>query len=349
VVAQVLAFVVSMAALVGLLALLGYGAGTVVSALWSGSVGSPFALSQSLSEAVPLTITATAIWFAYQAGLFNIGADGQLQIGGLITLVVAIQMASVTSDLTIAVALLGGCLAGGFWAAIAGALRAYRGSSEVISTIMLNFIATATLLQLADGALRSPDAPFTPQTSDVPLDTQLGLLWSSVGIPWIIAIAIAVAVVVIGLVISTRLGLRLRAVGLNPEAARHAGVAIRHYQFAAFCLSGAIAGLAGGLVILGLRYYISPGWAPAWGFQGMVIAFLALRTPLLIPVWGIALGMIGAAGPALKGDAGVPDSITIVMQTLPLIVLYVFYALIRMSRAGISTRRSAVSDSSGPG
>jgi ABC-type uncharacterized transport system permease subunit len=337
-----------MAVLVGILALLGYGAGTVVTALWNGSVSSPFALSQSLSEAVPLTLTATAVWLAYQAGLYNIGADGQLQIGGLITLVVALQIPPTASAVTIVAALVAGCLAGGLWAAIAGALRAYRGSSEVISTIMLNFIAIATLLQLASGALHSPDSPFTPQTSDVPIEAQLGLASASAGIPWIIVIAFAIAVVVIGLVSSTGLGLRLRAVGLNPDAARHAGVSIRRYQFVSFCLSGMLAGLAGGLVILGLRYYIAPGWAPPWGFQGMVIAFLALNTPLLIPVWAIALGMIGAAGPTLKGDAAVPDSITTVMQTLPLIVLYVFYALIRMSRARLESRRALVSDTSRP-
>jgi ABC-type uncharacterized transport system permease subunit len=336
---QVVAFVLSMALLIGVLALLGYDAGAVVNALWDGSVGSPFAISQSLSEAVPLLLTATAVWLAFQAGLFNIGADGQLQIGGLIALLVALHFpASAPTVVTIVLALVAGAIAGGFWAGIAGALRAYRGSNEVISTIMLNFIALEIINQLIGGALRSKADLFTPKTDEVPLGTQLGELIPGSGLPWIALIAIVVSVATILLVVRTTVGLRLRAVGLNGQAAFHGGLPVRRYQFLAFCASGAVAGLAGGLVILGYRYYIAPGWAPPWGFLGIVIAFLSLRTPLLIPVWAIILGMIGSAGPTLKGDASVPDSITTLMQTLPVIVLFVLYAGGRLLRRGGTDR-----------
>jgi simple sugar transport system permease protein len=335
---QVAAFLVSMALLVGLLAILGYPASTVLSALWDGSAGSAFALSQSLSEAVPLALAGVAVWLAYTAGLFNVGADGQLQVGGVLAIVVTTSMpGSSPALLTIVLALVAGCLAGAFWASIAGALRAYRGANELISTIMLNLIALEIINQLISGALRSPTAKFTPQTEQVPLGAQLGEVVTGSGIPWIAVVALITTVAVIVLVQRTRLGLRLRATGLNVNAARHAGVDVRGLQFWTFAVSGALAGFAGALVILGYRYYIAPGWAPAWGYLGIVIAFLALRTPLLIPVWAVILGMIGSSGPTLKGDASVPDAITTLMQALPVIVLFALYALER----SVKRRRAA--------
>jgi simple sugar transport system permease protein len=332
--AQVAAFLLSMALLVGLLAVLGYPASTVLRALWDGSASSAFALSQSLSEAVPLALAGVAVWLAYTAGLFNVGADGQLQVGGVLAVVVSTAMpGTAPAMLTIVLALGAGCVAGALWASIAGVLRAYRGANELIATIMLNLIAIEVINQLIAGALRSPTAQFTPQTEQVPLGAQLGEVVVGSGIPWIAIVALITTVAVILLVQRTRLGLRLRATGLNVEAARHAGVGVRELQFLTFAASGALAGFAGALVILGLRYYIAPGWAPAWGYLGIVIAFLSLRTPLLIPLWAVILGMIGSAGPTLKGDAGVPDAITILMQALPVILLFGLYAAQRSFRS----------------
>lgn len=330
---QVAAFLLSMGLLIALLAVLGYDTPTVLRALWDGSVASSYALSQSLNEAVPLALTGVAVWVAYQVGLFNVGADGQLQVGGVLTIVVSTAMpGSAPALLTIVLALIAGCIGGALWASIAGALRAYRGANELIATIMLNLIAIEVVNQLIGGALRSPTAQFTPQTREVPLGAQLGDAIGGTGLPWTTIIAVATVVLVIVLVQRTRLGLRLRATGLNAEAARHAGVRVRELQFTTFCASGALAGLAGALVILGFRYHIAPGWAPAWGFLGIVIAFLSLRTPLLIPVWAVILGMIGSAGPTLKGDASVPDAITTLMQILPVVVLFLLYAIARTWR-----------------
>jgi simple sugar transport system permease protein len=155
-------------------------------------------------------------------------------------------------------------------------------------------------------------------------------------ITWGIILALAVSVLTIAVVVSTTTGLRLRAIGLNGDAARHAGLPVERYWLHSMTLSGAVCGLAGGLVLLGLRYYIAPGWASPWGFQGILIAFLALRSPYLIPVWGILFGMLASAGPALKGDASVPDSIVTIMQTLPVIVLFLLYAAGRWLRGGRS-------------
>jgi simple sugar transport system permease protein len=318
---QLAAFVLSMALVLAMLTALGYDPGLVLTGMVNGAAGSPFAISTSLTQAVPLLLTATAVWLAFQAGLFNIGGDGQLQVGGLTGLLVAVHLPGQLPGILVAVlAVVSGAVAGALWAGIAGVLRAYRGANEVISTIMLNFIATGAITLLTAGPLRAASAEFSPRTDRVPPATTLGDVVPGLPLTFIVAVILCLAVVLT--VRRTSLGLRLRAVGLNGDAAVHGGLRVDALRSWAFVASGALAGVAGSLIILGYRYYIAPGWAPAWGFLGIVIAFMALRTPLLLPVWAVVLGMIGASAPTLKGTASVPDAITTVMQGLPVVCLF---------------------------
>lgn len=339
---QVTAFVVATALVLALLGVLGYDVGAVLAAVVEGAFGSPYAVSSSLTQAAPLILTATAVWLAYQSGLFNIGGDGQLQVGGLAALVVGLALASLPGAVTIVVSLVAAVLGGAAWAAVAGLLRAYRGANEVISTIMLNFVAATAISLLVAGVLRSPAAKYTPRTDRIPASAQLGDLLPGVPVVFLAALALGVATVVA--VRRTSIGLRLRTVGLNRDAATHAGLRVRAIQWQSFAVSGGLAGLAGGLVILGYRYYIAPGWVPAWGLLGIVIAFLALQSPMLIPLWAVVLGMIGAAGPTVKGAASVPDAITTVMQGLPVVVVFLIAAVAgsgpgRRLRAALTPRR----------
>lgn len=323
---QVLAFVLSTALTLAVLAALGYDVGAVLGALVDGSLGSAYAVSLSLTQAAPVVLASTAVWLAYQAGLFNIGSDGQLQVGGLTALVVCLALPDGTAGmLMIVAALVAAIAAGAAWAAVAGLLRAYRGANEVISTIMLNFIASTAIGLLIAGVLRSPQARYSPRTDRIPPSSQLGDVFP--GVPVVFVVALVISVLTLVAVRRTSLGLRLRTVGLNGDAAEHAGLRVRALQWQSFALSGGLAGLAGGLVVLGYRYAIAPGWASPWGLLGIVIAFLAMRTPALIPVWAVVLGIVGAAGPGLKGAASVPDSVITVLQGLPVVVLFLIVAL----------------------
>jgi simple sugar transport system permease protein len=330
---QIGAFVLSMLFFLVLLVLLGYDAGQALGALWDGSAGTTRALGVSLSEATPVILTGVAVWLAAQGGLFNIGADGQLQIGGLAALVCVMLLGLPENGaVLVPVGLLAAALAGAGWAAIAALLKTYRGANEIVSTLMLNFIAAIAISELIRGPLQSETNPYTPQTESIPVAAQLPTLVDGTQLTWGIVIALAVAAVVLLVVTRARSGLRLRAIGLNREAARYSGVSVPRYWLVAMVASGALCGLAGGLVLLGLRYYIAPGWASAWGFQGVLVAFLAMRTPFLIPVWGVLFGMLSSAGPVLKGTASVPDSVVTMMQTLPVVVLFVLYAAARWLR-----------------
>jgi simple sugar transport system permease protein len=334
--------------MIGLLAALGYPPAEVVDALWEGSAASATAWGFSLNEAVPLVLGAVGFWVALEAGIFNIGVDGQLQVGGLICL--AITLAFPGDDalafFVIPAALVGGALAGGAWAGVAGWLKAYRGANEIISTIMLTFIAFIAVDQTMRGPLQSLDHPFSDQTRLVDEEFRIPPIVAASGIPWTIVIALVLAVAAIWIMRHTDVGLRLRAIGLNREAAEHAPISVRRYWMGGFFASGALCGLAGGLVILGLRFFIAPGWAPLWGLIGITIAFLALSSPFLIPVWGVLFGMLAAAAPVLKGDASVPDSIVEITQTLPVIVVALLYLAGRWLR-GARTWRALLTGRSG--
>jgi general nucleoside transport system permease protein len=342
---QVAAFVVSTVVVLALLAALGYDVRTVLGAVVDGAVGSAYAVTVSLTQAAPLMLTATVVWLAYQAGLFNVGGDGQLQVGGLAALVTGLHLPDATPAIfLVTVSLAAAMFAGAAWAAVAGVLRAYREANEVISTIMLNFVAGTGISLLIAGALRSPDAKYSPKTDRIPASAQLGNLIP--GVPLVLVVALVLCAATVIVVRQASIGLRLRTVGLNRDAAVHAGLRVKALQWQSFAVSGSLAGIAGGLVILGYRYYIAPGWVPAWGLLGMVIAFLALRSPMLIPFWAVVLGMIGAAGPTIKGSASVPDAITTVLQGLPVVVLFLIVVItdarpVRRLRATLR-RRTAV-------
>jgi ABC-type uncharacterized transport system permease subunit len=338
--AQATAFLLALGVLIGLLALLGYEPTSILRAFWSGSAGSTIALGISLSDAVPLMLTGVAVWLAAQGGLFNIGGDGQLQMGGLAALVVASDASlPKTGILLVTLALLASAVAGAAWASIAAGMRAVRGANEIIATLMLNFVAFITIDELMRGPLQSEANPFSPQTDPVPGSAQLASLISGTQLTWGFIAALVVAVGVVAVVRGSTVGLRLQAVGLNRDAARHAGLPIRRYWFGSMVLSGALCGFAGGLVLLGLRYYLAPGWADPWGYEGILIAFLAMRSPYLIPLWAVLFGMLAAAGPVLKGDASVPDSVVTVMQTLPVIALFLLTFFFRWAGARRAARK----------
>jgi simple sugar transport system permease protein len=222
-------------------------------------------------------------------------------------------------------------------------MRTHRGANEIVSTLMLNFIAVIAIAELVRGPLQSEVNPYTPQTDPIPAAAQLTTLVSGTQLTWGIVVAFAAAIALLLAVRRSTAGLRLRAIGLNREAALYAGVPVRRYWLGSMVVGGALCGLAGGLVVLGLRYYLAPGWASPWGFQGVLVAFLAMRTPYLMLVWGVLFGMLSAAGPALKGAISASDSIVTMMQTLPVIVLFVLYAASRHLRG--DTLRSMLSSS----
>lgn len=325
---QLTAFLLALVGLVAWLAVLGYSPAIVLEALWDGAVGGPGSFDVSLGNAVPLMLTAVSVWLAYQVGLFNVGPDGQLQFAGIATVAVVVALPEQWGAGLIAIGIVVGIVVGSLSAILAVGLKLWRRASEVITTLMMIFIAMNLINVLIAGPLRAPDAKQTAASERIPDSAQLGSIFGT-SLTWGIVLALVASLVVLIVVRRTTAGLRLRAVGRNETAARRAGIAVSRFQFVSFALAGALSGLAGALVILGLRFEVNPGWAPLWGFGGILIAFIALRTPMLIPLWAVLFGMIHASGPTLKGAASIPDAIVVVMQTLPVVALFLIETLRR--------------------
>jgi simple sugar transport system permease protein len=304
----VLSFVVTIT--VALLATLpivwmsGASAASAATALLDGSLGSPRAIAETLLQLTPLLLAGLAVAVAFHGGLFNIGVEGQLVVGGLAGAVVA-GWDPVPDVLRLPAGLLAGMLGGALWVLVPALLKAVRGVHEVVTTIMLNYVAFALSQYLV-----GPEGPFVSATQPsaterVPEAARLPGIWDGTRLHAGFLVALAVAALVGWLVYRTSAGFRLRLVGANPEAARAHGVSVVRTTVWAMLASGALAGLAGAIEVLGLygRYYDS--FSPGYGFDAIAVALLGGLTPLGTLAAAAFFGLLGAGSVQLQAVAGI--------------------------------------------
>ena len=315
-----------------LLAAGGYDVGAAFTALWNGSVGSSYAFfSGTLVRATPLMLAGLAVALAFRAGVWNIGAEGQLLAGA--TAAIGAIALPVPAPLGLGLALLAALLAGALWAAPAALLRR-RGVLEVISTIMLNFIALDLVGYLVRGPLQEPTHAY-PQSVTIPLDARLPRI---PGTRLHLGVALAfVAAGLLSLVMRrSAWGFRVRAIGANARAAASAGlIDVERAALGAFLVSGALAGLAGGIEVTGVTYALYEGLSPGYGYTAIAVALLARLDPLLVAPSALLFGGLEAGATAMQRDAGVPASlVTVIEGALVLLVL-----LLPVLSSGWSARR----------
>ena len=294
-------------------------------ALWDGSFGSLDAIANTLLKSTPYIITGLAVGLGFKAGLFNIGASGQLYAGGVLSVIVATNplFAGLPAFLHVSAAILAGFVGGFIWGAIPGILKARTGAHEVINTIMMNFIA----IRLTDWMIRSRDplilldpTASTPRTPYVNASAELPTFF---GTPLHAGLLIAVLLVlaVHWLLFRTTIGFELRTVGANPDAARYGGMNVGWGIVLALSLSGGLAGLAGAGEVLGLQHYLSPDFFANIGFDAIAVALLANSNPLgMIPagiLWGALLN--GAGLMQIRANL----SIDLVLIIQALIIMFV--------------------------
>jgi simple sugar transport system permease protein len=242
-------------------------------------------LQQTLLTATPLILVGLAVAFAFRAGMFNIGGQGQYTVGGIAAVWVGSSFSGMEPVLHIAFAIVAAALAGAAWAGIAGVLKAATGANEVISTIMLNWIAIwlgVYCFQLG-GPLQSPHQPNTPVSSNVVSGAKLPVFWGSSSLQGLdvgIFIALALAVVFAIVIKRTRFGYEARTVGFNPEAARYAGINVGRTWIRVMLVCGAFAGVAASLDILGWKFslFTNDIQASQVGFYGIAVALLGRNT-----------------------------------------------------------------------
>lgn len=292
-------------------------------ALAGGAFGSLDSLSEVLVKACPLLLTGLAVAVAFQAGVWNIGAEGQLLMGALAMAALGARLDGVPGVVGLPIAMVGAAVAGGLWAGIAGVLRLGRDVNEVISTIMLNFLALFLISYLVQGPLMEAGGRY-PQT-----DAVAAALWMPRFVPpyrvhlgLVIAAGLVAGVSV--LLYRTRLGYEMRAAGLNAAAARLAGIPVERRILLALVLSGALAALAGAIEVSAVTRRLYERFSPGWGFTGIAVGLLGRLSPGGVVVAALFFGVLDAGSGAMQRVAGVSSVLVSVIQGAVIFFLVAF-------------------------
>lgn len=289
-------------------------------ALASGAFGSEQAIGRTLEKATPLIFSGLAVAFAFKAGLFNIGAQGQLLIGAITAAWLGFAITGLPAFIHAPLALLGGAAAGALYAAIPGALKTYTGAHEVITTIMLNFVAINITDFLADGPLKDPSptniVARTPKILETAAIPRLGAY-----LPLGFVLAVLMAILAWYLLWKTTPGFAIRIVGLNPNAARYAGIAVGRTVIFTMMLSGFLAGMGGAVESLGVVGRYQPGFNVGLGFDGITIALLGKTHPFGVIPAALLVGAMRAGSSRMQFNAGVaPEIIDVVLALMLFLV-----------------------------
>jgi len=333
-------FAVIVALVVGALVMLATGVdlptiGKSFVALAKGSFGSVNAVSETFTSAIPLVLAGLGLGLGFKAGLFNIGAEGQIVVGGLSAVIFSFSFAGLPFFVLMPLSLLVGAVAGGLYASIAGALKAATGAHEVISTIMLNLISYQILAFMLRQPFVQKEGRSDPISKSVPDNAQLPQLldWLDPNLrihAGLIVMLLAVALVW-WVLFRSKIGFAFRASGENPDAARYAGMKSGFIIVAAMASAGALAGLAGAAQVLGVLERASPGFSAGIGFNAIAVALLGRSHPVGILFAGILFGGLEAGGRQMQVDAGVSIDLIGIIQALivvfiaaPLLVRAIF-------------------------
>lgn len=330
----------AIAVLAGLLTAAGFPALPALESLWRGAFGSWDALvSSTLVRAAPLLLVGSGMVIALRAGVINLGGDGQLLLGAVAATAVALGLGNSGGWLAGAVALVVAAAAGAAWTFLPAWLKARFGTMEVVSTIMMNFLAAYVVSFLIRGPLQEPSGVY-PQSATVPASAQLPLLLEGTRLHAGVVLAVLAVLGAWLLLEHSAEGFRMRAVGSNPRAAEIAGrIDVRRVQLGAFLVSGALAGLAGGVEVLGVTYALYENLSPGYGYSAIAVALLARLGPLQVLWSALLLGGLGAGATAMQRDAGVPAGAAATVEATLILVILGSQALLLRRR---NSRRSPI-------
>jgi simple sugar transport system permease protein len=316
--------------------------GAVWRMLVDGTWGNAYGIGQVLYKATTLTCTGLAVAVALRAGLFNIGAEGQLAAGGFGAALMGLALPTGTpSALAIAACVLAAALCGGAVGAVPGVLRARFGAHEVIVTIMMNFIVLALLNYVIAAKLHVPETLHTPavHAGVVPRLADSIAAFHGSAVNWTIVVVAAVVIGVAWYLFRTRAGFELRAVGLQPAAAEYGGVSVSRTWLGALALSGAIAGLGGVNFVLGYKGYYEDGFAGGAGFLGIAVALVGRNHPLGVVIAALFFATLSQGGLAI--NAMVPKQIVEVLQGIVILAVAASVPEVRrLVRKAAGTRRA---------
>ncbi len=276
-----------------------------------------YPFTESLTTVTPYILAGLAVAVGFKCGLFNIGAEGQFGIGALCSAYVGYAMHA-PWYIHLPLALLAGAAGGALWGAIPGLLKGLTGAHEVVTTIMMNYVS----FRLSDWLLNGPmkASGFRPLTPVIDTSAQLPQFFPDpLRLNWGFIIALAIAFLVYWFLFKTPIGFEIRAVGANPDGARYAGMNIVRNFVLAMTISGALAGLAGTVQVLGVDHWVGQGFSAGYGFDSIAIALLGQSHPLGVVLAALLWGTLRSGATKMQITAGVPIEIISIIQGLVII------------------------------
>ena len=312
-----------------ILALLGANPARALSALATGAFGDRLALENTMVRLGPLTLIGLGVSIAFRCGVWNIGGEGQLYLGALAATALATRgLPDAPALLLIPVLLVSGILAGAFWAGIAAVLKTRRGVSEVLSTILLNFVAVLGVAFAVHGPLQEMAMSY-PQSDALPNAARLALLPTALRMHSGLLLALLLPFVMWVVLFRTAAGLRLRAVGSSPDAARYAGVVPARETVRVLLLSGGLAGLAGAIEIAGVTGRLFENLSPGYGFTAIAVSLLARLHPIGVLPAALFFAALASGSGSMQRLAGVPG---VTVQIIEGLVIFLSVGLARSWR-----------------
>jgi ABC-type uncharacterized transport system permease subunit len=293
-------------------------------AFWDGMVGSRYNIGASINRAITLGFVGLGFIFANRANLTNVGGEGQIAIGGMFATAMALNGAAVLPmGLAFVLPLLVGTLAGACWGGLSGILKTTRGTNEVISTLLLTFIALPVVYWSVQSfhLLRKPKSEVSalPESAEIADVTKLPMLQPSdptsplhIGLILFIIIAFFVWLILR----HSTLGLKLRAVGLNEMASRRAGMHTSRLIVTSMATAGAMGGLAGAIMIQGQNFYLTNGFSSGYGFDGLVVGLLSRGSAVGVVIGALLFGFLRSGSISMEISAQVPAAVVLICQGL---------------------------------
>lgn len=325
---------VALSFLIGALLLLVSGQNPLLAyqSLWSGAFGSVNRFTETLVQATPLLLVAISVSLSFRCQIWNIGAEGQVILGGIASIWIALTLAALPPAILLPLTFIGGALAGALWSLIAGLLKAYAQANEVITTSMLNYVAVYLLAFLVHGPMKDPAGFNFPQSPLIARALELPRLVAGTRLNLSFVIAL-LAVVAALLYWRTTLGQRTEIVGASRRVARQIGLSVAATIALVSALTGALAGVAGWGEMFGLHFRLIEEFARGMGSLGVVVALLGELHPLGMLVSAFLFGALVVGGNAMERNAGVPFALVDVIQGC-IILLVLARGYIFKSRRG---------------
>jgi len=298
----------------------GYDPVKAFSALFGASFGDMRSFGQALIKTSPLLFTGIAVAFTFRGGVFNIGAEGQFLMGAVMATWVGVTFTNLSPFLLIPFTLFCGAIGGGLWGLIPGYLRAKHGISEIITTIMFNFIAIRLMGYLVKGPLKELGGSM-PQSARISEKAILPFILPGTKLHLGLLIGILFAAILYIILFRTYFGYEIRAVGFNPLAAENGGINVKKNIITIMVISGAVAGIGGAVEMTGVAYRLFEGLSPGYGYTAIAVSILANNNPLGVIISAFVFGVLNTGATAMQRAAGVSAVVVNVFQGILILFL----------------------------